>query len=214
MFRKVIGVRYFKKGYEANRPRLRSSLLTARDFLGHGTHTLSTAAGRFVHGVSISGHGNGTAKGGAPDARVAAYKVCWDKNKGKPCYDADIIAAFDAAIHDRVDIISASLGGDTAKYFNDAIAIGAFHAMKHGIPVVCSAGNTGNAGSVTNTAPWVITVAASTTDREFTSYAILGNRLRLKVNYLLNFSLDEPKKLFSVPLHAHISSLSGAKPLD
>lgn len=180
-------MRYFKKGYEANQPRIPASDCTARDFVGHGTHTSSTAAGRFVHGVSVFGHGNGTAKGGAPHARIASYKVCWKKINGKSCYDADLLAAFDAAIHDGVDVISASLGGDTTNYFNDSIAIGAFHAMKHGIPVVCSAGNTGKAGSVSNTAPWIITAAASTIDRQFSSYAVLGNKMRLKVSFLASF---------------------------
>ncbi|XP_060183157.1 subtilisin-like protease SBT5.4 [Lycium barbarum] len=114
-----------------------------RDYEGHGTHTLSTAAGNFVPNASVIGVYNGTAKGGAPKARVTAYKVCWPAKQGGGCFDADILKAFDHAIDDGVDVISASVGGKPRPYFKDAAAIGAFHAMKEGIVVVTSAGNSG-----------------------------------------------------------------------
>ncbi|CAK8542600.1 unnamed protein product [Lathyrus sativus] len=41
--RKLIGARFFSNAYEAYYGKLHPSLLTARDFVGHGTHTLSTA---------------------------------------------------------------------------------------------------------------------------------------------------------------------------
>uniref|UniRef100_A0A2N9EIW9 Subtilisin-like protease fibronectin type-III domain-containing protein n=1 Tax=Fagus sylvatica TaxID=28930 RepID=A0A2N9EIW9_FAGSY len=143
--RKLIGVRYFNKGFAAvaGVP-LNESFHTARDLEGHGSHTLSTAGGNFVPNASILNNANGTAAGGPPKARVAAYKVCWpDLNVASGCYDADILAAFDAAIADGVDVVSASLGGTPTEYFNDGISIGSFHAVKNGIAVVCSAGNDG-----------------------------------------------------------------------
>uniref|UniRef100_A0A1D1Y1N5 Subtilisin-like protease n=2 Tax=Anthurium amnicola TaxID=1678845 RepID=A0A1D1Y1N5_9ARAE len=180
--RKLIGARFFNKGYVASLGSHNGSVAESpRDSDGHGTHTLSTAGGRFVVGANIFGFGNGTAKGGSPSARVAAYKVCWPPVNGSECFDADILAAFDAAIHDGVDVLSVSLGGDAGPYFNDGLAIGSFHAVKNGVSVVCSAGNSGPAlGTVSNVAPWIITVAASTMDREFPSYAALGNGKRLK----------------------------------
>ncbi|THU64031.1 hypothetical protein C4D60_Mb01t22150 [Musa balbisiana] len=79
--------------------------------------------------------------------------------------------AFDAAIQDGVDNISVSLGGGAGSvdYFSDSSAIGAFHAVAKGITVACSAGNSGPflLGVVNNAAPWVITVAAITIDRDF-----------------------------------------------
>lgn len=155
---------------------------SARDFEGHGSHTLSTAAGNFVPGASINGNPLGTAKGGSPRARVASYKVCWTPVDGNECFDSDIIAAFDSAIHDGVDVLSVSLGGYSTNYFEDGLAIGSFHAVQKGIVVVCSAGNSGpDPATVTNVAPWILTVAASTIDREFQSFAELGNGLRFKV---------------------------------
>lgn len=114
-------------------------------------------------------------------ARVASYKACWPPVNGSECFDADILAAFDMAIHDGVYVLSVSLGGDPADYFADGIAIGSFHAVKHGITVVCSAGNSGPApATVSNVAPWILTVAASTLDREFQSFVQLASGERFK----------------------------------
>ncbi|KAH9750022.1 subtilisin-like protease SBT5.4 [Citrus sinensis] len=182
--RKLIGARYFNRAYAAYVKQHNISVNfnnTARDHEGHGTHTLSTAGGNLVPGVNVFGMGNGTAKGGSPKARVAAYKVCWPQVSDGQCFDADILKGFDMAIHDGVDVISVSLGGDPADYFNDGTAIGAFHAVKHGIVVVCSAANSGpELGTVTNVSPWIITVGASTLDREFQNFVELRNGQRFK----------------------------------
>ncbi|XVF71690.1 hypothetical protein PTKIN_Ptkin12aG0060000 [Pterospermum kingtungense] len=193
--RKVIGARYFNKGYAAVVGKLNSSFDTPRDKEGHGTHTLSTAGGNLVANASVFGFGKGTAKGGSPRARVAAYKVCYPPVAGNECFDADILAAFDQAIHDGVDALSVSLGGDPTPFFNDSVAVGSFHAIKHGIVVVCSAGNSGPAdGTVSNLAPWQITVGASTMDREFPSIVSLGNNMHYKGQSLSVKVL--PDKLF------------------
>ncbi|GLT36771.1 hypothetical protein SLA2020_111280 [Shorea laevis] len=185
--RKFIGARYFNKGFIASiGDKLNSSLLpslsTVRDLDGHGSHTLSTAAGNFVPGAYVFRHGNGTASGGSPAARVAAYKVCWtpifDTDE---CAAADVLAAFDAAISDGVDVLSLSIGGDPAEFVEDGIAIGSFPAVKNGITVVASAGNSGpTIGAVSNAAPWIFTIGASTIDREFTTYIKLGNKKKIK----------------------------------
>lgn len=182
--RKLVGARYFHKGYSSStgNPLNSSMIFSPRDTDGHGTHTLSTAGGNFVQGANINGVGNGTAKGGAPRARVAAYKVCWPPVNDVECSDADILKAFEMAIHDGVDVLSVSLGGDPVDYFDDAQAIGAFHAVKNGIVVVSSAGNDGpEDGTVTNVAPWIITVGASTIDREFQAFVQLYSGHRIKV---------------------------------
>ncbi|KAK4377595.1 hypothetical protein RND71_003891 [Anisodus tanguticus] len=83
----------------------------------------------------------------------------------------------DAAIEDGVDVISISIGSATSlPLYDDNIAIGVYSAMKKGIFVSCSAGNSGsNNGSVVNGAPWILTVGASTTDRKISAVAVLGN---------------------------------------
>ncbi|KAF0903132.1 hypothetical protein E2562_025719 [Oryza meyeriana var. granulata] len=177
---KLVGARYFNKGYAAaiGLP-LNDTQKTPRDDNGHGTHTLATAGGSAVRGAAAFGYGNGTARGGSPRARVAAYRVCYPPVNGSDeCYDADILAAFEAAIADGVHVISASVGADPNDYLEDAVAIGSLHAVKAGVTVVCSASNYGpDPGTVTNVAPWILTVAASTTDRAFPAHVVF-NRTR------------------------------------
>ncbi|GAB2234134.1 hypothetical protein Droror1_Dr00003371 [Drosera rotundifolia] len=193
--RKLIGAKYYNNGYlqalaAYNASALSTIVSSARDFDGHGSHTLSTAGGISVAGASVFGFGTGTASGGSPKARVAPYKVCWPPIQGAECFDSDILAGFDSAIYDGVDVISVSLGGSAAPYFEDSIAIGAFHAILRGIVVVASAGNSGPAdATVSNVAPWLITVGASTMDRDFANYVELGNGKRVQGQSLA------PKKL-------------------
>ncbi|KAI9104298.1 hypothetical protein K1719_022870 [Acacia pycnantha] len=177
--RKVIGARYYASGFEAEEGLENTfSYKSPRDSSGHGSHTASTAVGRHVANISYTGLGAGEARGGAPMSRIAVYKTCWDSG----CYDADLLAAFDDAIHDGVHILSLSIGPEAPQgdYFSDAISVGSFHAASHGVLVVSSAGNIGNPGSATNLAPWMITVGASSTDRDFISDVRLGNGVNIK----------------------------------
>ncbi|KAL2477041.1 Subtilase family protein [Forsythia ovata] len=177
--RKIIGARWYIKGYEAEFGKLITSdgteFLSPRDATGHGTHTSSTVAGAWIENANVLGLGQGLARGGAPSAWLAVYKVCWATGG---CSSADILAAFDDAILDGVDVISMSLGSlpPLSTYVDDTVSIGSFHAMAKGISVVCSGGNNGPySETVVNTAPWVITVAASTIDRAFPIIITLGN---------------------------------------
>ncbi|EOY11902.1 Xylem serine proteinase 1, putative [Theobroma cacao] len=212
--RKLIGAKYFNKGYAAVLDgKLNATLETARDNQGHGTHTLSTAGGSFVPGANVLGFGNGTAKGGSPKARVAAYKVCWPPIDGNECFDADILAAFDAAISDGVDVLSVSLGGETTEFFEDGTSIGSFHAMRKGISVVASAGNDGpDPETVTNVSPWVFTIGASTLDRDFISYVELGNDKRLKGASMATSSLSS--RSFYPLISAETAKAANAKAAD
>ncbi|XP_042520494.1 subtilisin-like protease SBT5.4 [Macadamia integrifolia] len=192
--RKLIGGKAFNLGYLAA---VGKTFNTTRDEDGHGTHTLSTTGGNFVQNVNIYGFGNGTASGGSPRARVASYKVCGVPVGDHACFAADILAAFDAAIHDGVDILSMSLGDNPTNYFNDSMAIGSFHAVRNGIVVVASAGNDGpTEGTVENLAPWMFTVAASTLDRRFQANVKLGNNQQLIGESLSTISLPSVGKMY------------------
>ncbi|XP_062194834.1 subtilisin-like protease SBT1.5 [Phragmites australis] len=172
--RKLVGARFFSKGYEATSGRMNETaeVRSALDTDGHGTHTASIAAGRYVFPASTLGYARGVAAGMAPKARLAAYKVCWVGG----CFDSDILAAFDAAVADGVDVVSLSVGGVVVPYYLDAIAIGAFGATEAGIVVSASAGNGGPGGlTVTNVAPWMATVGAGSMDRAFPANVQLGN---------------------------------------
>ncbi|KAH0448067.1 hypothetical protein IEQ34_021867 [Dendrobium chrysotoxum] len=205
--RKLIGARYFNKGYAAVVGPLNSTFNSPRDTDGHGTHTLSTAGGNFVPGANVQGYGNGTAKGGSPRARVVAYKVCWPPVNGSECFEADILAGFEAAIKDGVDVLSVSLGGSDTDYFDDVMAVGAFHAVNNGIAVITSAGNSGpEAGSVSNMSPWMMTVGASTMDREFPSYVVFDHKRGVEGQSLSSESLPKNK------LYRFIRSLDAATP--
>ncbi|GLJ13776.1 hypothetical protein SUGI_0219970 [Cryptomeria japonica] len=182
--RKLVGARWYVKGYEEANGFLNTTEVpeyrSARDHNGHGTHTASTAGGSQVRNASFLGLGRGIARGGASRARIAVYKTCWVEGV---CYEADILAAFNDAITDGVDLISLSFGTTTPlpEYFASSSNIGSFHAMEKGISVVFSAGNAGpDPASVSNTAPWVISVAASTMDRSFPTYLMLGNNMTIR----------------------------------
>ncbi|KAF3434691.1 hypothetical protein FNV43_RR21776 [Rhamnella rubrinervis] len=186
--RKLVGARFFSKGHEAAGNAAGPIIginetieyRSPRDADGHGTHTASTAAGRYAFKASMAGYASGIAKGVAPKARLAVYKVCW-KNAG--CFDSDILAAFDTAVNDGVDVISISIGGGdgvASPYYLDPIAIGAYGANSRGVFVSTSGGNDGPSGmSVTNVAPWLTTVGAGTIDRNFPAVVILGNGRKL-----------------------------------
>lgn len=124
----------------------------------------------------------------------------------------DILAAYDAAIHDGVDVISISIGGGSSEFTTDPIAVGAFHALKRGIITLASAGNDGpSLGSVANYAPWLVTVAASGIDRAFKSTVTLGSGLNITVSitnkltynlvYILIKYADPTKQLSSVDIY-------------
>ncbi|GFP82313.1 subtilisin-like protease [Phtheirospermum japonicum] len=157
--RKLIGAGAFFKG-------------SARDSQGHGTHTASTAGGNLVKGASFYGLAKGKAAGMRYTARIAAYKACYQFG----CTSSDILAAMEQAVKDGVDVLSLSLGGASKPYYSDNIAIGAFGAIRNGVIVSLSAGNSGPFKStVGNVAPWMMTVGASYTDRGFLTKVHLGD---------------------------------------
>ncbi|KAK4710996.1 hypothetical protein R3W88_005509 [Solanum pinnatisectum] len=160
---KLIGARYFQEFGNG----------TPLDENGHGTHVASTAAGNFVSGANVFGLSNGTASGVAPLAHVAMYKVC---DASAACSESDTFAAMDAAIGGGVDVISTSIDDISRPFWEDTIALCSFTAIQNGVLVSTTAGNMGpEHGTVANGAPWLLTVGASTTDRNLRETVLLGN---------------------------------------
>ncbi|GLU00569.1 hypothetical protein SLE2022_179270 [Rubroshorea leprosula] len=175
--RKLIGARYFFKGYEAAHGRVNETknFKSPRATNGHGTHCASTAGGNLVQNASFYGLAKGVAAGMRYTSRIAAYKVCWAGPDD--CANSDILASIDQAIKDGVNVVSISLGpeeGGSVPYFDDLTAQAAFAGIQRGIFFSCSAGNEGPR-TVSNTAPWLMTVAASYIDRSFPAIVKLGN---------------------------------------
>ncbi|KAL2516803.1 Subtilisin-like protease SBT1.2 [Abeliophyllum distichum] len=165
---KLIGARSFNVAANSSQVDDESPL----DDDGHGTHTASTAAGGFVSRADVLGNAYGTAVGMAPQAHLAIYKVCF----GPDCPESDILAGLDAAVEDGVDVISISLGEESVPFFQDSTAIASFAAIQKGIFVSCAAGNSGPfTETISNEAPWILTVGASNIDRSIRATAKLGN---------------------------------------
>ncbi|KVH92093.1 Peptidase S8/S53 domain-containing protein, partial [Cynara cardunculus var. scolymus] len=181
---KIIGAQYFK----ANGTHDPEDIQSPRDSDGHGTHIASTAAGNTVRNANLLGLHSGTARGGVPRARIALYKVCWTNG----CSDVDVLSAFDAAIADGVDIISASIGPESVMApFLDGFSIGSFHAMMKGILTVQSAGNDGpSPQTTTSIAPWVLSVVAGTKNPDLITPVRLGNNMVVDGVSVNPFTLD------------------------
>ncbi|KAE8788101.1 subtilisin-like protease SBT1.2 [Hordeum vulgare] len=174
---KLIGARSFYESAKWRWEGIDDPVLPIDDS-AHGTHVSSTAAGAFVPGANAMGSGFGTAAGMAPRAHLAFYQVCF---VGKGCDRDDILAAIDDALDEGIDVLSMSLGDDSAGDFAaDPIALGGFSAVMRDVFVCTSAGNQGPLpATVANEAPWLLTVAAATTDRSFPADVKLGNGVEI-----------------------------------
>jgi subtilisin family serine protease len=149
------------------------------DYVGHGTHVASIAAGtggtgamgflgtsfgtQFVN-VTIK---PGTERGVAPSAFLYNVKVLNSQGFG---YESWIIAGIEWAVDRGADIISMSLGGPAVgRPEEDPLALALDVATEHGVVCVVAAGNSGWGYFSLDSPgfdPKVITVGASTeTDR-------------------------------------------------
>lgn len=176
---KLVSARYFSDGFEDNVPaeeRGEFETLSPRDSDGHGTHTAGTAAGNDRVPMVVDGIDFGRGSGMAPEAKVAAYKVCWediDPNTGG-CYTSDSVAAVNQAIEDGVDVLNYSISGSLTSII-DPVELAFLSASSAGIFVAASAGNSGPTASTTaHNSPWTMTVAAST-HHNYPGTVVLGD---------------------------------------
>ena len=129
---------------------------------GHGSHVAGTIAG-----MGVGTPGNWTiGPGVAPEALLYAYKV-FGKSGSTGVTALAIERAMDpnqdGDMSDHVDVINMSLGS-TFGSPNDVSAVAAAAAVRAGVIVVCSAGNSGNMPYITGSpgvAPEALSVAAS-----------------------------------------------------
>ncbi|HEX6499870.1 MAG TPA: S8 family serine peptidase [Micromonosporaceae bacterium] len=172
---KVIGARWFDltgKSASQNPGEFHSP----RDFDGHGSHTASTAAGDHGVAATINGVPVGNISGMAPAARLAIYKVLYERADGSTASgtSADIVAAINAAVEDGVDVINYSVGDNVDSF--GAVEYAFLGAAAAGVFVSAAAGNAGpGASTVDNAMPWEMTVAAGTHDRGYVKSVTLGN---------------------------------------
>lgn len=180
---KLIGAYRFLDAYDAcdGCPKPADEFSSARDSIGHGTHTASTAAGNAGVLAAVRDTTLGRIAGIAPRAQIIAYKVCGPAEEG--CFASDSVAAIQQAILDGVDVINYSIGGGTHPYF-DPVELAFRDAYAAGIFVAASAGNDGpEPDTVEHLGPWVTTVAASTGQRTLRAAVLLtapdGARVKL-----------------------------------
>jgi subtilisin family serine protease len=174
---KIVGAQWFNSGYGGDagvKALWPWEYASTRDGDGHGSHTASTAAGNSGVGVVVDGENLGSASGMAPDARIAAYKVCWGDVDTGGCFSSDSVAAIDQAVADGVDVLNFSISGSRTSVL-DPVEVAFLFAADAGIFVAASAGNAGGTSTVAHNSPWLTTVAAGTHDRYFEGTVTLGD---------------------------------------
>ncbi|CAI5480412.1 unnamed protein product [Closterium sp. Yama58-4] len=184
--RKLIGARFFAAGVRKSSAGVskEKDFMSPRDGDGHGTWCASAAAGNANVPLTLSPSRTlGSISGVAPRARLATYKSLWVTPGGEAgAFQSDIRAAVDAAVSDGVDVLSCSFGGAISRYFNDLPYLQAFKA---GVFIAFAAGNSGAPskgqmlGTLSNTAPFYLTVGASTIGREYQANITLGNGVQV-----------------------------------
>jgi minor extracellular serine protease Vpr len=155
---KVVGARYFVRGFGAGRI-ASSARLSPVDDDGHGTLSASIAAGDGGVSVQVTGVPHRVTSGVAPRARVAVYKACWQAPDPTHdgCSTADLVTAIDRATRDGVDVLDLPVAGPDRIDTVERALLGAAEA---GTVVVASAGNGHELAA--HPSPWVTTVGAST----------------------------------------------------
>lgn len=132
---------------------------------GHGTHVADIIAGRSLDGLH---------KGVAPGASLVGVKVC--SSVASSCNGVALLKGMDYVLDpngdgdtaDAVDVVNMSLGSAYGQVEDD-LSLAATNAVKAGVMVVASAGNSANRPYITGSpgaAPGVLSVAQTTVPSE------------------------------------------------
>jgi len=154
----------YRRRLKAYQSRYANALLDVTDKDGHGTH---------VTGIVTANNNKLGVVGVAPQASVFVIKVLGDNGSGQY---SDVARGIRQAVRAKVDVISMSLGGPD----NDpALRAAVKMAYDAGIPVICAAGNSGNARKVDFPAryPQTISIGAVTDKRTRARFSQRGAHL-------------------------------------
>lgn len=173
---KILTGRSFFDGFGASAISARETL-APRDMTGHGTQVAALAAGSPTPVGDPRHGGRRLVAGTAPSAALAVYKACWaaPDPADDGCATSDVVAAFDQAVSDGVDVIVYAATGHGDR---DAVARAVRAARSAGVAVVVPAGNAGPAAtSVRDHSPWALTVGAARTVRRWGTLTLPDGRL-------------------------------------
>ncbi len=142
----------------------------------HGTHVAGIAAGNYRTSA-----GGRHLSGVAPKAYLGNYKVLTipTPEVGIDGNSPEIAAAIEAAVRDGMDVINLSIGEPEVEPTRDLVVKAIDGAAAAGVVPVVAAGNEfeefgGGSISSPGSAPGAITVAASTDEREITTFSSAG----------------------------------------
>ncbi|RCV07701.1 hypothetical protein SETIT_1G266600v2 [Setaria italica] len=140
--------------------------------VGNMAQQTSDEVGSFMQRASVLGVEYDKAFAVAPKAHLAIYRVCDEE-----CHPAAVNAGMAAAVDDGVDVISMSAGAkDGAVFRDDAVTAPSYKSVARGVLVCTPAGSSGpEMLKVESSAPWLLTVAASDTDRRVITNVELGS---------------------------------------
>lgn len=112
----------------------------------------------------------------APKAHLAIYRVCDEREQ---CDPDTVTAGMDAAVDDGVDVVTLQIGNDgdnSAFHDDDAVTVLSYKAVARGVVVCAPAGSSGpGMYRVQSATPWLLSVAASDTDRRVVTNVELGD---------------------------------------
>ncbi len=159
------------------------------DYEGHGTHVADIIAGKSL---------DGTHKGVAPDASLLAVKVC--SAVSSSCSGIALLQGMEFALDpngdmnmsDAVDVINMSLGSSYGQKEDD-LSFASANAVKAGVVVVASAGNSADRPYILgspSSQPEVISVAQTQVPSAVTYPLVINSPAAIEGSYRNTESVD------------------------